>query len=126
MSQAESTKRLTEQDEARVKTKRKQVADSFHKTQLHSSKKASQHLQKEADSHLKEENEASKRYILVHTSPRTWLVLCAAGSVVGNSARPVFERVRTMSINDNNELTCTWLMLQMSMEQWGHYAVFSS
>jgi hypothetical protein len=53
MSQAESTKRLTEQDEARVKTKRKQVADSFHKTQLHSSKKASQHLQKEADSQKK-------------------------------------------------------------------------
>jgi hypothetical protein len=55
MSQAESTKRLTEQDEARAKTKKKQVADSFHKTQLHSSEKASQHLQKEADSHLKEE-----------------------------------------------------------------------
>jgi hypothetical protein len=108
MSQAESTKRLTEQDEARAKTKRKQVADSFHKTQLHSSEKASQHLQKEADSHLKEENEASKRYISVRTSPRTWLVLCAAGrSVVGNSARPLFERVRTVSINDNNELTCS-------------------
>jgi len=35
MSQAESTKRLTEQDHDRAKTKRRQVADSFHKTQLH-------------------------------------------------------------------------------------------
>ena len=38
MSQAESTKRLTEQDQDRAKTKRRQVADSFHKTQLHSSR----------------------------------------------------------------------------------------
>jgi hypothetical protein len=37
MSQAESTKRLTKQDEARAKTKRKQVADSFHRDRRHTS-----------------------------------------------------------------------------------------
>ena len=108
MSQAESTKRLTEQDKERAKTKSRQVADSFHKTQLHSLDKTSQYIQKEADSQLKEENEASGRYISIRMNPKTWLLLCGTNrSIVGNSARPVFERVRTVRINDNGEMTCT-------------------
>jgi hypothetical protein len=108
MSQAESTKRLTEQDQDRAKTKRRQVADSFHKTQLHSSDMASQHIQKEADSHLKEENEASDIFISIHVNPKTWLFLCGTNRsiAVRNSVRPVFERVRIMRINDSGEMTC--------------------
>jgi hypothetical protein len=37
MSQTESTETLTEQDQERGKDKRRKVADSIHKTQLHSS-----------------------------------------------------------------------------------------
>jgi hypothetical protein len=56
MSQAESTKTLTKQDEERMKgVKRKQITDAFHKTQLYSADAATQYLQKEADSHLNEE-----------------------------------------------------------------------
>jgi hypothetical protein len=70
---------------------------------------ASQHIQKEADSHLKEENEASDIFISIRVNPKTWLLLCGTDRsvAVGNSVRPVFERVRIMRINDSGEMTCT-------------------
>jgi len=49
MSQAESTKRLIDQDVARVKAKRRQVLDSYHKTKLYSSSSTVQVLQKPAE-----------------------------------------------------------------------------
>lgn len=107
MSQAESTKKLMEQDESRAKTKQRQVADSFHKTQLHSSDKSSQHLQKEADSHLKQEMGAANRYISIRVSPTTWRVLCGVNRTEGNHAYPTYERVRTVTIDDKQQMKCS-------------------
>ncbi len=76
MSQTESTKTLTEQDQERGKDKTRKVADSIHKTQLHSSNSNSQYLQKEADSQLEDEMQAAEKYISIRINSNTWFVIC--------------------------------------------------
>lgn len=107
MSQAESTKTLNEQDEARTKVKRKRVADSYNKTQLNANAEASQRLQKEADSHLNMETEAAASYMSIRIGIRTWLVLCGVDREVGNSPIPAYERVRTVTIDEHGRMSCS-------------------
>lgn len=107
MSQTESTKKLTQQDNERGERKRKLVSDSFNKTQLHFSDAASQRLQKEANSHLRDEIQAAARYISLCVDGNTWLVLCGIDRKIGNSPIPEYDRVRTVTIDDDNRMMCS-------------------
>jgi hypothetical protein len=81
MSQTESTKTLTKQDQERGKDKRWKVADSIHKTQLHSSNSTSKYLQKEANSQLEDEMQAAEKYISICINSNTWFVIHGTSQV---------------------------------------------
>jgi hypothetical protein len=76
MSQAQSTKVMTEQDMERAKLKRHAVAKEWHKTPLHSMTPTSQYLQKEPESMLQVQMEQVEKHISVRINTSTWWVLC--------------------------------------------------
>jgi len=106
MSQAQSTKILTEQDEARSELKTRQVADAFHKTQLHASTPTVQHIQKEAESHLQEEMDEAVYYLSIRLDVFTWLVLRGMKRTCSNSPIPVYERVRLVKVDKDGKMSC--------------------
>ncbi len=109
MSQTESTKTLTKQEQERGKDKRRKVADSIHKTQLHSSNSTSQYLQKEANSQLEDEMQAAEKYISIYINSNTWFVIrgTTRKSTSTGSTIPLFERVQTVTINERGWMKCS-------------------
>jgi hypothetical protein len=116
MSQAESTKVMTDQDAARAKKKAVAVSDAFHKTQLYSDTPSSQQIQKVAESMLQQELESAESYVSIRIDEKTFWVLRAVTRKVGKSPVPVFERVRVVTIGEDRCLRC-------SCEYPGHYGI---
>jgi len=101
MSQAESTKRLIDQDVARVKAKRRQVLDSYHKTKLYSSSSTVQVLEKPAEDDLQRTQGMAENYASIRTSPLSWLVYHnAPRTTTRDSPQPDFDRVRRVWIDE--------------------------
>jgi len=107
MSQAQSTKVLTEQDAARTKSKRRAMSDAFHKTQVYSHTATSQHLLPQAESMLQVEMEQSENYVSVRIDSKTWWVLRGTVRKLGGRPIPVFERVRVVWIDKNGCMQCS-------------------
>lgn len=109
MSLTESTKKLSDQDEERGAAKHRHVAKSVYKTPLHSSTSTVQHLQPEAEGKLQEGLDMSDNYMSIRLSSDKWLLLYGQERKIGrgNSPKPVFERVRVVSIDENGHISCS-------------------
>jgi len=106
MSQAESTKKLSEQDAERTEVKLRSISDSFYKTPLHSSSVMAKHITTKAESHLQAEMEEAKNYVSVRVDGRTWLVIRSVPRKTVTTPIPKFERVRMVTI-DNGCMKCS-------------------
>lgn len=107
MSQTESTKMLTLQDAERNKNKAKRIADSIYKTPLHSSTSTVGRIQKQAESQLQTEMQMAENYISIRVSENKWHVLYAADRNVPRGPKPVFDRVREVTITASGHMVCS-------------------
>jgi len=107
MSQAVSTKVMTDQDAERAKRKAAAVSASFHKTQLYSDTETGGEVQKVAESMLVEEMREATKYISIRIDERTWLVLRGVPRKASSHRMPVFERVRVVTLKDDGTMVCS-------------------
>lgn len=107
MSQAESTSTLWKQDDARTRSKGRSISDSFYKTQLHSDAIATQFLQKEADCQLQNQMKEAECYASMRIDETTWWILRCAPRKRAVGPKPVFERVRVVTVNEQGHMECT-------------------
>jgi hypothetical protein len=107
MSQAQSTKVITDQDAARAQTKAVAVSDMFHKNQLHANTSTIQHIQKVAESMLQMEMEDANKYVSIRIDAKTWWVLLGVPRKLGKSPIPSFERIRIVTIESDGSFHCS-------------------
>ena len=104
MSQAESTKVITDQDMAKAQKKAIAVSDMFHKNQLHADTPTIQHIQKV----LQMEMADADKYVSIWIDAKTWWVLHGIlNRRLGKSPIPAFERIRIVTIENNGSMHCS-------------------
>ncbi|KAG7361662.1 SWIM zinc finger domain protein [Nitzschia inconspicua] len=107
MSQAKATKVMINQDEDKVTQKRKKTLDAFHKKPLRARTNTSAHVLPTAESMLQQAMAASESYISYRFCERKWWVLYSGHRNLPVRLLPVFARVRTVSIDENNRMKCS-------------------
>ena len=108
MSQAESTKVITDQDMAKAQKKAIAVSDTFYKNQLHADTPTIQHIQKMAESMLQVEMKNADKYVSIRIDAKTWWVLHGIPNRrLGKSPIPAFERIRIVTIENDGSMHCS-------------------
>lgn len=107
MSQAKATKVMTNQDEDKFTQNRKKASDAFHKTPLQARTNTSAHVLQTAESMLQQAMVASESYSSYRVCERKWWVLYSGHRNLPVRLLPVFARVRTVSIDENNRMKCS-------------------
>ncbi|KAG7363201.1 hypothetical protein IV203_026561 [Nitzschia inconspicua] len=110
MSQAKATKVMINQDEDKFTQSRKKASDAFHKTPLQARTNTSAHVLQSAENMLQQAMVASESYISYRVCERKWWVLYSGHRNLPVRLLPVFERVRTVSIDENYRMNCSCLL----------------
>ncbi|KAG7354809.1 MULE transposase domain containing protein [Nitzschia inconspicua] len=101
MSQAKATKVMVNQDEDKFTQNQKKASDAFHKKPLQARTNTSEHVFPTAESMLQQAMVASESYILYRYGDLKLWVLYSGPRNMQGGLLPVFQRVRTVSIDKN-------------------------
>jgi hypothetical protein len=103
MSRGQSTKVLSNQDEARGQAKSRSIADAFNKTPVWTDMESSRNLMIRSESMFQRELKGAESYISLQVHPFKWFILRSAPRMISQDAiLPVFERIHTVTVDEND------------------------